>query len=114
MPPSQQAALVDAALARGEVGSLLFVTDPAETNRLQRLAFRLLIRGRRLSIEATKTQATYTLLDGKPLELTHHGKPITVATGSPVTEEIPAAEAAGPMPTQPKGRAPARRGDGDG
>jgi beta-glucosidase len=28
---------VEAALRRGEVGSLLFVTDPAETNRLQRL-----------------------------------------------------------------------------
>jgi beta-glucosidase len=37
LPPSQQAAAVEAALARGEVGSLLFVTDPAETNRLQRL-----------------------------------------------------------------------------
>ncbi len=36
--PSQQAAAVEAALARGEVGSLLFVTDPAEVNRLQRLA----------------------------------------------------------------------------
>jgi beta-glucosidase len=36
--PSQQGALVEAALARGEVGSLLFVRDPAETNRLQRLA----------------------------------------------------------------------------
>jgi beta-glucosidase len=33
-----QAAAVEAALARGEVGSLLFVTDPAEVNRLQRLA----------------------------------------------------------------------------
>jgi len=29
---------VEAALARGEVGSLLFVTEPAEINRLQRLA----------------------------------------------------------------------------
>ncbi len=29
---------VEAALARGGAGSLLFVTDPAETNRLQRLA----------------------------------------------------------------------------
>jgi beta-glucosidase len=29
---------VEAALGRGEVGSLLFVTDPAEINRLQRLA----------------------------------------------------------------------------
>ena len=48
MPPSQQAALVDAALARGEVGSLLFVTDPAETNRLQRLA----VEGNRHGIPA--------------------------------------------------------------
>jgi len=40
-PPSEgngQAAAVEAALARGQVGSLLFVTDPAEVNRLQRLA----------------------------------------------------------------------------
>ncbi|MHA3703481.1 glycoside hydrolase family 3 N-terminal domain-containing protein [Jatrophihabitans sp. YIM 134969] len=36
--PSQQGALVEAALARGEAGSLLFVNDAAETNRLQRLA----------------------------------------------------------------------------
>ncbi len=33
-----QPAAVEAALARGEAGSLLFVTDPAETNRLQRLS----------------------------------------------------------------------------
>jgi beta-glucosidase len=37
---------VEAALERGEVGSLLFVTDPAEINRLQRLA----IEGSRLGI----------------------------------------------------------------
>ena len=30
--------MVETALAKGEVGSLLFVTDPAEVNRLQRLA----------------------------------------------------------------------------
>ena len=36
--PSAQGAEVEAALARGEVGSVLFVTDPAELNRLQRLA----------------------------------------------------------------------------
>ena len=46
LPPSDQpgaviagqAAMVETALAKGEVGSLLFVTDPAELNRLQRLA----------------------------------------------------------------------------
>ena len=35
---SQQPAMVEAALSEGRVGSLLFVTDPAEINRLQRLA----------------------------------------------------------------------------
>jgi len=39
---------VEAALARGEAGSLLFVTDPAETNRLQKLA----VEGNRLGIPA--------------------------------------------------------------
>ena len=40
--------MVEAALGRGEVGSLLFVTDPAEINRLQRLA----VEGNRLGIPA--------------------------------------------------------------
>ncbi len=43
--PSEPAT-VEAALGRGEVGSLLFVTDPAEINRLQRLA----VEGHRLGV----------------------------------------------------------------
>ncbi len=35
---AEQPRAVEAALARGEAGSLLFVTDPAQINRLQRLA----------------------------------------------------------------------------
>ena len=46
--PSEQAATVEAALRRGEAGSLLFVTDPAEINRLQQLT----IEGNRLGIPA--------------------------------------------------------------
>lgn len=42
----EQPRSVEAALERGEVGSLLFVTDPAEINRLQRLA----VEGNRLGI----------------------------------------------------------------
>ena len=45
---SSQPARVEAALGRGEVGSLLFVTDPAEINRLQRLA----VEGNRHGIPA--------------------------------------------------------------
>jgi beta-glucosidase len=46
--PSQQAAQVEAAAARGGVGSLLFVTDPSEANRLQRLV----VEGNRHAIPA--------------------------------------------------------------
>jgi beta-glucosidase len=46
--PSEQAAMVEAALRRGEAGSLLFVTDAAEINRLQQLT----IEGNRLGIPA--------------------------------------------------------------
>jgi beta-glucosidase len=42
----EQPKLVESALAQGGAGSLLFVTDPAETNRLQRLA----LEGNRLGI----------------------------------------------------------------
>ena len=41
-----QPRMVEEALGRGEAGALLFVTDPAETNRLQRLA----LAGNRLGI----------------------------------------------------------------
>ena len=44
--PSSQPAMVEAALGRGEARVALFVTDPAEINRLQRLA----IEGNRLGI----------------------------------------------------------------
>ena len=80
--------------------------------RLERLAFRLVCQGRRLQVEATKTHATYLLRDGEPLELEHHGKTIALTTDGPVSEPIPPTPSR-PAPTQPRGRAPARRGRGD-
>src|SRR5690349_18166860 len=44
----EQSGAVEAAVARGEVGSLLFVTDPAQINRLQRLS----VEGNRFDIPA--------------------------------------------------------------
>src|SRR6476646_945157 len=44
--PEAQPRAVEAALREGRAGSLLFVTDPAEINRLQRMA----IEGNRLGI----------------------------------------------------------------
>jgi alpha,alpha-trehalose phosphorylase len=92
---------------RDHDGRLTFA--PRLPARLERLAFRLLFRGRRLLVEATKTTATYTLLEGEPLEIGHHGATLTVSAERPAVAEIPPA-ASRPSPSQPAGRAPARRG----
>ena len=91
---------------RDHGGKLTFA--PRLPPRLERLAFRLLFRGRRLKVDVTKRDATYTLLDGEPLKIGHHGAPLTVGSGAPVTETIPPAVER-PRPRQPTGREPARR-----
>jgi alpha,alpha-trehalose phosphorylase len=96
---------------RDHDGKLTFA--PRLPQRLERLTFRLLFRGRRLKVEATKSEATYVLLEGEPLEIGHHGKTITVSTSNAVTQPIPSPPERG-TPTQPPGRAPARRGKDSG
>ena len=92
---------------RDHGGALTFA--PRLPARLERLAFRLLFRGRRLKVEVTKDAATYTLADGDPLEVAHHGDASTVAKDRPVTHAVPPAPVR-PAPNQPPGRAPTRRG----
>ena len=77
--------------------------------RLERLGFRLVFRGNRLKVDATKERATYILVDGPPIEIAHHGKTITLTTSAPVTEPIPPVPFNRQPPTQPHGRAPAAR-----
>jgi alpha,alpha-trehalose phosphorylase len=96
---------------RDHDGKLTFA--PRLPQRLERLTFRLLFRGRRLKVEATKAEATYSLLEGEPLEIGHHGKTITVSTSGVVTEPIPSSPDRA-SPTQPPGRAPDRRGTQSG
>src|SRR5206468_1045837 len=91
---------------RDHNGELTFA--PRLPARLERLAFRLVFRGRRLMVEVGKKDATYMLLDGAPLDVGHHGNPITVTTDAPVTEPIPPCITR-PAPRQPPGREPARR-----
>jgi alpha,alpha-trehalose phosphorylase len=91
---------------RDHDGVLTFA--PRLPSRLDRLAFRLLFRGRRLKVEVTKTDAVYTLRDGQPLEIRHHGEAITVVKNEPVARVVPPAPAR-PVPSQPPGRAPTRR-----
>ena len=91
---------------RDHDGKLTFA--PRLPARLEHLAFRLLFRGRRLKVDVTKRDATYTLLDGPPLQIGHHGRSITVSSTAPVTESLPPLVER-PTPSQPPGREPIRR-----
>jgi alpha,alpha-trehalose phosphorylase len=93
---------------RDHGGKLSFA--PRLPPRLERLCFRIVFRETRLRVDVTRSEATYTLLHGPPLEITHHGTPLTVAAEAPVTSAVPPL-AERPAPRQPRGRAPMRRGD---
>jgi alpha,alpha-trehalose phosphorylase len=85
-----------------------FSFTPRLPQGLIRLGFTLLIRSRRLRVEVTHTEATYTLTDGDPLEIAHHGQPVNLSAGQPQARPIPAAPSR-PRPSQPPGREPVRR-----
>jgi len=94
---------------RDHVGQLSFA--PRLPRGLERLAFRMLHRGRRIHVEVLDRVATYTLLAGPPVELFHHGRPFRLAIGEPAQLDVPAPPDL-PRPSQPPGRAPTRRGPG--
>jgi alpha,alpha-trehalose phosphorylase len=76
--------------------------------RLERLTFRILFRGRRLKVGFDRNEATYTLLEGPPLWITHHGDRVEIPAHAALTKPIPAAPVRA-APKQPTGRKPARR-----
>ncbi len=76
---------------------------PRLPSRLTRLRFGLLYRGRSLRVEVRADHATYELLDGDPLEIIHHGKPIMVEPGGPLKCPVPPAPQR-PTPHSPHGR----------
>jgi alpha,alpha-trehalose phosphorylase len=94
---------------RDHDGKLSFA--PRLPPSIERLAFRMLFRERRLKVDVSRAEAVYTLLDGPPLEISHHGEPVEISVDSPATLAVPPV-ASRPAPRQPRGRAPARR-DGD-
>ena len=91
---------------RDHDGELSFV--PRLPDAITRLKFRLTFRNRRLAVEVVHEQATYSLVEGPSLEITHHGERATVEPDAPLTLAIPKAPVREP-PTQPPGRAPAKR-----
>ena len=76
---------------------------------LTRLAFGLRLSGRTLRVEVSAAAATYSIDNGKPLQLLHYGQPVHVSEDQPATCPIPDMAPLGPRPTQPPGRAPHRR-----
>jgi alpha,alpha-trehalose phosphorylase len=91
---------------RDHDGNLTFA--PRLPPQLERLSFRILFRGRRLKLAFDRNQATYTLLEGPPLSITHHGDPLEIPANTALTKPIPATPPRA-APTQPTGRKPARR-----
>jgi alpha,alpha-trehalose phosphorylase len=91
---------------RDHGGTLSF--GPRLPEELSGIRFRLTFRGRLVGVDIEHAAATYTLLEGEPLDVLHHGQPITLQPGPGLrceVEPIPPA----PRPAQPQGRAPERR-----
>jgi alpha,alpha-trehalose phosphorylase len=81
---------------------------PRLPDGLTRLAFTLLIRGKRLRVEVTHAQASYTLADGDTLTIQHHGENLQLSAGQAQVRPVPQVPTQ-PRPSQPQGREPARR-----
>ncbi len=88
---------------RDHDGALSFA--PRLPTALTRLAFRLSFAGRSLHVEVRRRQAVYSLLEGEPLEISHHGEQVELAAKHPLRRAIPAAPVRD-APRQPHGRTP--------
>jgi alpha,alpha-trehalose phosphorylase len=83
--------------------------SPRLPDGLNRIAFRIRYRDRRLRVEIHPQHAIYRLTSGQPLELSHHGQLFDLASEA-VTLPIPDGRAPRePSPRQPSGRSPAQR-----
>jgi len=86
--------------------------SPRLPEGLARLAFTLLVRGRRLRVEITHSAAAYSLADGKPIEILHYGDKVSLSAGKPQVRPIHPVPSR-PRPRQPPGREPTRRRPAD-
>ncbi len=95
---------------RDHGGRLSFA--PRLPPRITAMTFTLRWRGDKVRVGVTPERVTYTVdaASGEGVELLHHGEPLTVAAGAPVTRDIPHLGPTTPRPTQPEGRAPGGSG----
>ncbi|MCQ4079495.1 family 65 glycosyl hydrolase [Streptomyces sp. RB6PN25] len=78
---------------------------PRLPERLNRLAFSMLVRGRCLHVDITNSRVTYALTEGEPLRISHDGETMTVSRNTPQTRPVKPPTAL-PEPAQPAGRRP--------
>jgi alpha,alpha-trehalose phosphorylase len=96
---------------RSDGGTLAF--QPRLPPGLAGLTFRMRFQGRIVRVHVRHHQATYEVISGDPLAITHHGHPLTISSEQ-TTREISEVKPR-PSPSQPAGRAPQPRGGrGDG
>jgi alpha,alpha-trehalose phosphorylase len=81
---------------------------PRLPDGMARLAFTVVLQGRRLRVEIKHKSARYLLAEGEPLDISHHGATVTLAAGEPSVQPIHAVTARA-RARQPAGREPARR-----
>ena len=81
---------------------------PKLPERLSRLAFTVQVKGRRLRVEIRGSVATYTLVEGTPMEICHYGERFTVISTEPRHRKVKR-QPRRPEPKQPPGRRPASR-----
>jgi alpha,alpha-trehalose phosphorylase len=65
--------------------------------------------GRRIKVEIDHAEASYTLLEGEPLEIAHFDDPVSLKKKGVARRPIPPPPPVRPAPHQPPGRVPARR-----
>jgi alpha,alpha-trehalose phosphorylase len=88
-------------------GTLSFA--PRLPDGLTRLVLNVCYRDRRLQVTATHMSVSYRLLSGQPLQLVHHGEPLSLSGDVAITRPIPPLVPREVPPTQPPGREPVRR-----
>ena len=93
---------------RAEQDKLSFA--PRIPPALTRINFGLRYQGRMLRVEITHEQATYTLVDGPPLRIHHHGEALQLSS-DPVSRPVPPPPVVDPV-EQPPGRGPRARHPG--
>jgi alpha,alpha-trehalose phosphorylase len=91
---------------REVTGELCF--SPRLPRALTRLCYRVMWRGQTLRVDVGRDTVRYEALNGPELRIVHFGQPVTLGPGAAVERPIPPVQA-GPRPSQPKGREPARR-----